>query len=192
MNRAQFVVIPAAILAVLFADRPQAAVTFRVSEDKLATVELPVPKDEGARKYLGVSGRDTFRLSDINAQTVILEIFSMYCPICQAEAPNVNRIYRSIRNDPRLTGTVKVIGVGTGNTPFEVEVFRKKYEIPFPLFPDDNFLIQKVSQDPIRTPTFLILKMEKGQKPRVHKVHVGRIDNASDFVKSLPDSSRKK
>lgn len=192
MNRAHFVVIQAVILAVLFVDRPQAAVTFRVSEDKLATVELPVPKDEGARKYLGVSGRDTFRLSDINAQTVILEIFSMYCPICQAEAPNVNRIYRSIHNDPRLTGTVKVIGVGTGNTPFEVEVFRKKFGIPFPLFPDDNFLIQKVSQDPIRTPTFLILKMEKGQKPRVHKVHVGRIDNASDFVNSLPDSSRKK
>ena len=192
MDRARSVLILAAILAVLLGDRALSAVTFRVSEDKLATVEFPVPKDEGARKYLGVSGRDMFRLSDINAQTVILEIFSMYCPICQAEAPNVNRIYRSIQSDSRLAGTVKVIGVGTGNTPFEVEIFRKKFEVPFPLFPDDNFLIQKVSQDPIRTPTFLILKMEKGQKPRVHKVHVGRIKNASDFVKSLSHSSRKK
>lgn len=95
-----------------------------------------------------------------------------------------------IEKDPRLKGNVKVLGVGTGNTPFEVEVFRKKYEIPFPLFPDDGFMMQKMSKDLIRTPTFLTVKIGKGKQPVVEGVHIGKLGNLQDFLKTVSTTIR--
>ncbi|MBM3299206.1 MAG: hypothetical protein FJY85_04565 [Deltaproteobacteria bacterium] len=87
---------------------------------------------------------------------------------------------------------VKILGIGTGNTPFEVDVFRKKYEIPFPLVPDDDMVLKRASPDQIRTPTFVIVRIEGGNRITVQGVHVGRIGNVSEFIKTLSESSRKK
>jgi hypothetical protein len=44
----------------------------------LPPLELAVPQDEGAKSYLGLSGSGQFTVPDINAQAVIIEVFSMY------------------------------------------------------------------------------------------------------------------
>ncbi|MDQ7784293.1 MAG: TlpA disulfide reductase family protein [Desulfomonilaceae bacterium] len=170
----------------------EAQETFRVNQEILGRLEFPVPNDEAGKKYLGLSEVDKFTLSQIKAETVILEIFSMYCPICQAEAPTVNELHRMIERDARLKGKVKIVGVGTGNTPFEVDVFRKKYDVPFPLFADEKFLIQKTSEDKIRTPTFLTLKIGLGTEPVVQGVHIGRLESPQKFLETLPGVSRRK
>jgi thiol-disulfide isomerase/thioredoxin len=165
---------------------------FRVNREILGRLEFPMPESEAGKRYLGLSGDDKFTLSQIRARTVILEIFSMYCPICQGEAPTVNELHRLIEKDVRLKGKVKVVGIGTGNTPFEVDVFRKKYDIRFPLFADEGFLMQKTSEDRIRTPTFLTLKIELGKDPIVQDVHVGKLGSPRKFLESLPGFSRGK
>ncbi|WP_041287426.1 peroxiredoxin family protein [Desulfomonile tiedjei] len=150
----------------------------------LGGMEFTVPSDPECQNYLGTSRSGTFKLTEIPAQVLLVEIFSMYCPYCQADAPTVNEIYKILQQDPVLSKKVRLIGIGTGNTPFEVDVFRKKYDIKFPLFPDEDSALQKMVSEPIRTPTFIALK-KTDKRLEVHKVHVGESKNAESFLKEI-------
>ena len=44
----------------------------------LPDMQFSVPKNPDHREYLGLSGKDTFRIPEIKAEVVIVEIFSMY------------------------------------------------------------------------------------------------------------------
>ena len=70
---------------------------------------------------------------------VIIEIFSMYCPYCQKDAPGINELYQLIENDPDLKNKVKLIGIGAGNTPFEVGVLQKNLRGSLPPLPGSGF-----------------------------------------------------
>jgi peroxiredoxin len=124
------------------------------SESPPPAMVLPVPADRVQQNYLGLDTTGNFALADIQAQVLLIEVFSMYCPHCQREAPNVNRLYRRIIDDPSLASRVKMIGIGVGNTTYEVDLYRKTFEIPFPLFPDRSRHLAR--QLEIReTPTFV-------------------------------------
>ena len=45
---------------------------------ELPEFKLPVPKSDEHQEYLGLAGKDSFKLYEINAEVVIIEIFSMY------------------------------------------------------------------------------------------------------------------
>ncbi len=137
-----------------------------VAGQDLPPVTLPAPTDAAGRAYLGLSGPGKFTIGQIKARVVIVEIYSMYCPYCQHEAPNVNRLYRLIQSDPRLKGKIKMIGIGAGNSPFEIEVYRKKYRVPFPLFPDEKFNVHH-RWGRTRTPYFIGALLKSGRRPRV-------------------------
>jgi len=102
-------------------------------------------------------GGGTFRIPQIKGDAVILEIFSMYCPYCQAEAPNVKALYEKIEKTAALRGKIKIVGIGVGNNPYEVGTFKKKYQIPFPLFPDGDFSLHKKFGE-VRTPYFIVIR----------------------------------
>jgi thiol-disulfide isomerase/thioredoxin len=161
------------------------AVTRPPSEgDFLPEIVLTVPQILGQKKYLGLSGETTFTISQIKASVVIVEIFSMYCPFCQAEAPSLNELYYKIQNNSSLEGRFKLIGIGAGNTTFEVEHFRNTYKIPFPLFPDDDFSIHKKIGE-VRTPYFFAVGINKDGTHRILYSHQGRLKNHDQFIKML-------
>ena len=45
---------------------------------KLPDFTLPVPKSDDHQEYLGLSGKESFKIPEISAEVVIIEIFSMY------------------------------------------------------------------------------------------------------------------
>jgi thiol-disulfide isomerase/thioredoxin len=103
----------------------------------LPDFKLPAPKNSADKNYLGVSGTffsGPFTIPQIKARVVIVQVFSMYCPYCQKDAPHVNSLYNRIENDPALKGKIKLLGIGAGNSDYEVGVFKNKYNVPFPLF----------------------------------------------------------
>lgn len=151
--------------------------------DVLPELNLSVPQDPEHRSYLGVSGQGVFQVPQIKAEVVLVEVFSMYCPACQKEAPHVNELYKMIEADPQTRGRIKLIGVGAGNTPFEVEVFRKKYEVPFPLFADADFAMHR-SLGEVRTPYFIGVRIKDG-RPEIFYTLLGSFESPAEFLQLL-------
>jgi len=185
MNKLCRSLILAAPLLAAFCGTVQGADTVEVYVDNLTSIRLPAPQDPVQRQYLGLSTGDAFTLPEVKAQAVIVEIFSMYCPVCQASAPEVNKLYESVEKDPSTKGRVKLIGIGANNTPVEVSVFRNKYGIEFPLLPDSDFLVQKAFAKPIRTPTLMVLKLNGSDKATLVHTHVGKFTDREELLKVL-------
>ncbi len=157
--------------------------TANVEEESRLDFSLPVPQSLYHQKYLGVSGSD-FMVKQIKAEIVIIEIFSMYCPICQREAVNVNRLFELIEKKSELKQRVKLIGIGAGNSDFEVDFFKKKYRILFPLFSDATFALhKKIGQ--VRTPHFFGLKLEDNNRFNVFYSTSGNISDPEKFLETI-------
>jgi peroxiredoxin len=159
------------------ANLPAAAATAPPTEGgRLPDITLEMPADSVHRNYLGLQGEGSFTIPDIDAEVVIVEIFSMYCPHCQREAPTINQIYEKIEADPKLKNKVKIIGIGVGNSAYEVKHFRQAYDIPFPLFADGDFNIHKQMGE-VRTPYFLGVRiLGEGN----HKIFYSRLGGPQD------------
>jgi thiol-disulfide isomerase/thioredoxin len=175
----------AVALALMLHGSSFSAGSLTVDPAVLSGFSLPVPESKAAKSYLGIRGKEVFTLSQVAAKTLVVQIFSMYCPHCQADAPEVNKLYQLIQENPRLKDKVKLIGIGTGNTVFEVNLFRKKFHVPFPLFPDENLDVQKACSERIRTPLFIVAKPEGPRGLKILHVHVGKITNAETFLKTI-------
>lgn len=128
-----------------------------LAESFWSSVQLPVPTRPADRQYLGVTQGDMFTPEQIDAHLVIIQIYSMYCPICQREATRVNQLYEEILKRRRLNAATRLIGIGAGNSGFEVDFYRTTYKVPFPLFADGDFTIHKLTGE-VGTPYYYILK----------------------------------
>jgi thiol-disulfide isomerase/thioredoxin len=147
----------------------------------LPEINLSVPQETENQKYLGLPDKGQFAIPQIKAEVVLIEFFSMYCPYCQNAAPTVNKFYRKIENNGDLKKKIRLIGIGVGNSSYEVNVFRKKYDIDFPLFPDADFSIHKLVGE-VRTPYFIGVKiMEDG----THNIFYSRLGGFDDVDKFL-------
>ena len=147
----------------------------------LPAINLSIPKNPDERSYLGLSGSGLFKIPQIKAKAVIVEIFSMYCPYCQKDAPGVNELHRLIENNPDIKNKVKLIGIGAGNSLYEVEVFKKTYHIPFPLFPDKDFTIHKACGE-VRTPYFMVIKINENGTHQIVHTQLGDYPGAEPFL----------
>jgi hypothetical protein len=186
----------AAILAVglaltLFQGSSVSAASLHVDPAVLSRFSQPTPEDQTVRAYLGLSDKKAFSLGQVAAKTLIVQVFSMYCSHCQADAPEVNKLYRLIQENPSLKDNVKILGIGTGNTIFEVDLFREKFHVPFPLIPDENLAVQKACSEKIRTPLFIVAKPEGAKGLKVVHVHVGKIKDAETFLKTITDLTKR-
>jgi peroxiredoxin len=162
------------------ADTPQRGEAF-------PEIRLPVPESPNHRDYLGTGEGKHFSLSDIDGEFVLVQIFSMYCPHCQRDAPNANALFNKLTADPALNRNVKMLGIGAGNSAFEINIFKKKFNIEFPLFPDGDYDIHKELGE-VRTPYFFLVKTTGENPRRVFFSRLGGIEDVDPFLKRLKKS----
>ena len=100
----------------------------------------------------------------------------------------MNELHRAIQSNRNFKNKVKLIGIGTGNSDFEVNFFRKKYEVDFPLFPDENLSIHKILGE-LRTPYYIGVQINRDGSDQVFYSKLGGFTNANKFLKSMVKSS---
>lgn len=79
---------------------------------------------------------------------------------------------------------MKLIGIGVTNDAFEVEYFRKTYNVPFPLFEDEDSVI--LEQLGIKaTPFFIGVKINHDGTHQVFYTHLGGFEQADQFLDEI-------
>jgi len=154
--------------------------------DVMPEMILTVPDIPDNQEYLGLApDAATFNLADIKARAVLIEVFSMYCPICQKEAPVMNELYAQLQTRG-LNERIKILGVGAGNSDLEVQVFREKYAVPFPLISDPDYVLHKHFGD-AGTPYFLLVapKADDPDRFTVLLSHLGSFETPDVFLDRL-------
>jgi peroxiredoxin len=146
----------------------------------LSKITLNFQADESAREYLGLKNQKTCSLTDIPCKLIILEILSLYCPICHKQAPVMKSICKYIQQDQELSKNVKVIGIGAGNNMKEVGAFKEHFKMHFPVFADHDFSIHKKLGEP-RTPATIVIN----SRGKVLYVHSGQIEEPDRFKQVL-------
>ncbi|HQI00458.1 MAG TPA: redoxin domain-containing protein [Deltaproteobacteria bacterium] len=145
-------------------------------DDKAAAAYLGIPQKSG-----GVS------LGDIDADIIIVEIFSMYCPYCQRHAPATNELFDAIESGNATREKIRLIGIGVGNSAHEAAFFKKKYGIRFPLFSDANSAVLN-SLPGVRTPYYFAIR-KKGKSLNVFLQQQGAFDDPQAFLRTVIEKS---
>lgn len=149
----------------------------------LPAITVAAPASPAHLAYLGLKpGPKTMELTSIGRRWLLIEVFSMYCNICQGEAERVNQLYGLLQKSA-FKGKLALIGLGAGNSDFEVKVFRDKYRIAFPLFSDGGYKAHKALGEP-RTPYFMLVDL-KAKPPKVVWAHLGPFGQPEDLMKTL-------
>lgn len=131
--------------------------------------------------YLGFNSNE-HKLSNIRSKYILIEVMSMYCPICQREAPLVNEVFQYL--DARYSGRIKMIAIGAGNSQFEMDFFRKKYGVAMPMFTDQNYTVHKAVGG-VGTPWYaLVEQLDDGNLESV-LTHEGAIENKDEFIRTI-------
>jgi protein-disulfide isomerase len=150
----------------------------------LPAFDLPMPGSEREKSYLGLSGTGTFTIGQIKTQVLIVEVYSFYCPHCQRSAAQVNELYQRIQERPELKEKIKMIGIAVTNGMYEVDSYRERYKVPFPLIPDkDTEISQKLGVT--GTPTFIGIKIDGRGSPERFYFGEGGFEDTQQFLTKI-------
>lgn len=122
-------------------------------------ISLPVQFHTNDKAYLGLALKKSYALNNIQAEFILIEFFSIYCPVCQKHAEQFNHLHRLIEKDNLISRNTKMIGIGTGNNSKEVEYFKQYFNITFPCIADPDFRIHKALHEP-RTPLLILVQKQ--------------------------------
>jgi len=145
-----------------------------------------LPKEE--QTYLGIQQKSSFTLNDIKGDIFVIEVFSTYCSSCFKNISIFNGAYAAIKTDPALEGAVRIFSIAIGNTKTEVEDYKKKYTIFYPILTDYEFTAHKALGNP-RVPYTLILRKTARGRCIVEYSHQGILTSSDEILKMLKGSN---
>jgi len=148
--------------------------------ETLPQFTLTAPGSDMEQKYLGLEHNKPFKLSQLPADFVLIEIFSRICLQCLKQAPDMNKLYKFIAQDSDLRNSIKMIGIGQGDTDKKIKVWKTKLRVPFPLFSDPKREVHKKFGSPSTPYTVVINKSGK-----VLYAHRGVIKDMESMVGRL-------
>jgi len=156
-----------------------------VAFDSIRGIHLPAPRNTREAAYLGVSDdADGLALTDVKASILVVQVFDMYCMLCQSQAPEVDRLYKLVQASD-LKDRVRFMGIGKKNTQTEADIYRDRYKVPFPMFPDPKMEnVKRLGET--RTPSFTIIDLARNRV----RHQQWKIDSAEDLLVKLQEAAK--
>jgi len=148
-------------------------------------IKLPAPQTPDLLTYLGVPKDSEFKLNQIRSKLILIDILDVFCPECQKNAPQMNRVYNIIETDKELSPDVKIIGIAAGNDSKQIETFVKEFGVKFPVFPDPKNEIHKLLGG--MGPPAVILSDGNG---KVFFTHEGVLEDIDLLLEKLRESHK--
>ena len=84
-------------------------------------------KDTGHDFTVETFDGQTFTMSDHRGKPVVLNFWESWCPQCQGEQPDLNKVFE------RYEGQVVFIGVSNNDTVGDGMAYQAEYDVPYPL-----------------------------------------------------------
>ena len=125
--------------------------------------------------YLGIIQKKSFSIKEVRGDLILIEFISIYCVSCQRQAPIFNELYSSIEEDPQLRGKVKMVAIAAGNGVHEVGIYKKTYQIPYPVLADPKFDAHTAVGSP-RTPFTIWIRKDVQGRGIVVSTHLSTVD----------------
>lgn len=154
------------------------------SGDLFPSLSLPNLLGTNGKRYLGLGEKAEFPLVDIQAEVLVVKFLNSNCVYCIKSLPVFDEIFQTIERDQNLRKRIKILGISAGDTPAEVAFFEKQHAIPYPIFPDPEFIAHKAVYEPT-VPFVVITKRDRQGRWVVATVHVGLTFSAEGFVREL-------
>lgn len=144
------------------------------SGDRFPWVSFSNPLSPEDQKYLGIGQKKTFNIGEIKAELVLIYFMNTNCMHCIQSFPTFNEIFKTIEQQANLKTKVRIVAIGVGDTPTEVETFKKNYGVPFPILSDRDYSAHKTVGEP-RVPFLIIARKDRGGKWIVASAQVGLV-----------------
>lgn len=173
------------LLLMLFQASPVAARSIDMG-DRFPEIDLPQPAESSARDYLGLPAGESFTLSQVKADVVLVEMLNVLCPHCRKQTLPYNNLYDLIEKDPQTKGRIKMLGIAVGNSDEQIEDFVDIYAVDFPVVSDRSFKLHTaIKAGP--TPFSIYLKRDGLQPAVVAGTHLGEDREMDDLFSYLKE-----
>lgn len=154
------------------------------SGDIFPSISFPNLSSTEDRKYLGIGDGKLLIFDNIPSDVLVIKFLNTNCVYCIKLLPTFNEIYQTIEKDQNLKTRIKIAAIGAGDTTSELDEFKKKYSIPYPVIPDTEFKAHKAVGEP-RVPFIVVARKNKQGQWIVATVNIGLIFSAENFVGEL-------
>lgn len=148
----------------------------------LPALTLKTPALTEDAQALGVAGKKTFRLKDLKAKVLVIEVIGVYCNECMKQVRSFNTLYARLARRIQA-GEVLMLGLAAGGTDMEVENLRKKGVYKYPLVTDEAYKNHKLLKEP-KTP-FTMLVTPSG---KVIYSHLGVDEDTETMLERIKDA----
>jgi peroxiredoxin len=89
-------------------------------------------------------------------------------------------LFHRINKNAGLSKKVKFLGISAGATPMEMAYYVKQSRVPYPVLPDEKFLVHKQLNQPL-TPYNMVVNKEG----KILYAHLGVIEDMDGFFVTL-------
>jgi len=173
-----------ALLMSLLAGQALAAGPLPAPGQTLPTLNLKVPVFGQDAAELGLAGKKTFRLQDLRAKVIVLEVIGVYCSECAKQVSTFNTLYARLARRIQA-GEVRMFSLAAGGTDLEVESLRKTGIYKYPIVADEKYQNHKLLREP-KTP-FTMLVTPAG---KVLYVHLGIDDDLEGLLARIKEAAK--
>lgn len=153
--------------------------------DYFPEVILKAPATSKDSAYLGTAEGQPFKISDIKADLVVVEIGSVFCGVCQKMVDVFNEVYSLIESNPETKGRIKMMGIFIGDIPSDIKLFREGLKVRYPIIPDEKFDVHKEVGNKYTPFTVFVRQNSNGKPGIVVKTHELPNHDYEDFYEEI-------